>query len=133
MPHGGQSRATDPGEAGPPKVFQHSVNPVPAVQTPQGSTSGTLERTAEALACPEPRPSLQSDPQVSPEACAETLLKSESPDMSSILAMCENLPWEKPHVDACSQGRAFYAGGYRKSGIFGLRKHCKDSPLSSGF
>ena len=71
---------------------------------------------------------MQSDPQVSPEACAEALLKSESPDMSSILAMCENLPWEKPHVDACSQGRAFYAGGYRKGGIFGLRKHCKDFP-----
>ena len=48
--------------------------------------------------------------------------------MSKILTMCENLPWEKPHVEACSQGRAFYAGGYRKGGIFGLRKHCKDFP-----
>ena len=104
------------------------MNPVPAVQAPQGSTSGTPEFTAEAHACLEPPPSVQSDPQVSPEACAEALLKSESPDMSSILAMCENLPWEKPHVDACSQGRAFYAGGYRKGGIFGLRKHCKDFP-----
>ena len=104
------------------------MNPVPAVQAPQGSTSGTPEFTTEAPACLEPPPLLQSDPQVSPEACAEALLKSESPDMSSILAMCENLFWEKPHVDACSQGRAFYAGGYRKGGIFGLRKHCKDFP-----
>ena len=56
------------------------------------------------------------------------MLKSKSPDMSQILAMCENVPWEKPHVEACSQGRAFYAGGYRKGGIFGLRKHCKDFP-----
>ena len=104
------------------------MNPVPAVQAPQGSTSGAPEFTAKAHACLEPPPPLQSDPQASPEACAEALLKSESPDMSSILAMCENLPWEKPHVDACSRGRAFYAGGYRKGGVFGLRKHCKDFP-----
>ena len=101
---------------------------MPAVQAPQGSTSSTPECTAEVSASLEPQLPLQSDPQASPEARAEVLLKSESPDTSSILNMCENLPWEKPHVDACSQGRAFYAGGYRKGGIFGLRKHCKDFP-----
>ena len=127
-PPSGQSHATDPQEAGPPKFFQHSVNPVPAVRASQGSMSSTLDNTAEASVGLQLQQTLQCDPQVSLETCAEALLKSKSPDMSQILAMCENLPWEKPHVEACSQGRAFYAGGYRKGGIFGLRKHCKDFP-----
>ena len=126
MPQCGQSSA--PQENDPPEVFQYSVYPVPTVRAPQRSTSGTFDNTSEASASPQPQPPLQSDPQASLEACAETLLKAESPDTSQILAMCENLPWEKPHVEASSQGRAFYAGGYRKGGIFGLRKHCRDLP-----
>ena len=79
------------------------------------------------LRTPAAMPNLDS--QQGPEPAAAALLQQSSPPSTSqVLAMCEQLPWESPHVDGASQGRAFYSGGKNKGGVFGLRKTCLSFP-----
>ena len=111
--------------ASAPSPVLDAISPV----VPQPDVQARAEGHERPPHKPAAMPNLESQQVVTPEQAAQALLQINSPpSLAQVLDMCEHLPWESPHVDGTSQGRAFYSGGKNKGGVFGLRKSCLAFP-----